>query len=311
MEPKKTATTTTTTQDRGTRSTMLIVIIIVLLLINGFLLWQLFDKRGNLETAQHSLQATSLERDNLQTELDQVRNEFDRINEENVGLSSQLTERDEEIKAKVSEIQRLIRHGDAAQLRQARSELSKLKELNKSYLTTIDSLNTLNQELNRQNVTLTTDLTEHRTRVQSLSDENVVLSNKVAVGSMLKANDVRATGVKFRSSGKEVETGRAGQAEKIRTCFTLMENLVIDRGPKDIFVRILGPDGAILSTNSETFLFKGQPTIYSTRETIDYENAETDLCVYWSKGSNYAKGTYTAEIYSDGMQIGKSNFQLK
>ncbi|MBK7684156.1 MAG: hypothetical protein IPJ26_17630 [Bacteroidetes bacterium] len=62
-----------------------------------------------------------------------------------------------------------------------------------------------------------------------------------------------------------------------------MENLVVEKGPKDIFVRVISPDGAVMSTTSETFIYNGQATLYTTKESIMYENRNTELCVYWEK----------------------------
>jgi len=301
----------TVKKEKGSAKTLVIIVIIVLLGVNALLLWQFFDKKSTLDTTQQSLIVATDERDNLQAELDDLKNEYDRVNADNATLQSQLADRDEEIKAKVAEIQRMIQSGDAAQLKKVRSELAKLKELNKVYITQIDSLNTVAQQLKGENIVLTADLTKEKSRSQNLTDENVLLANKVAIGSVLKTSNIDVTGVKYRSSGKEVETNRANSTEKIKACFSLLENLVIDAGPKDIYVRILGPDGAILSTTTETFMYKGQPSIYTTKETIDYENEKTDLCVYWSKGTEYSKGNYTVEIYADGNQIGKTDLTLK
>ncbi|MGI8892228.1 MAG: hypothetical protein ACR2GN_02085 [Bacteroidia bacterium] len=298
-------------KEKGSAKTLVIIVIIVLLGVNALLLWQFFDKKSALDSTQKTLIVATDERDNLQTELDDLKNEYDRINADNATLQSQLSDRDEEIKSKVAEIQRMIQSGDAAQLKKVRAELAKLKELSKGYITQIDSLNTVAQRLNKENVVLTADLTQEKFKAQNLTDENVLLANKVAIGSVLKTSNIDIAGVRYRSSGKEVSTNRANNTEKIKTCFSLLENLVIDSGPKDIYVRILGPDGAILSTSTETFMFKGQPSIYTTKETIDYDNEKADMCVYWTKGTNYAKGQYTVEIYADGNQIGKSNLTLK
>jgi flagellar basal body-associated protein FliL len=301
----------TVKKEKGSAKTLVIIVIIVLLGVNALLLWQFFDKKSNLDSTQKALVLATDERDDLQTELDDLKNEYDRVNADNATLQSQLSERDEEIKSKVAEIQKMIQSGDAVQLKKARAELTKLKELNKMYITQIDSLNTVAQQLSKENVVLTADLSQEKSRSQNLTDENVMLANKVAIGSVLKTSNIDISGVRYRSSGKEVSTNRANNTEKIKTCFSLLENLVIDSGPKDIYVRILGPDGAILSTSTETFMFKGQPSIYTTKETIDYDNEKTDMCVYWTKGTNYAKGNYTIEIYADGNQIGKSNLTLK
>ena len=109
----------------------------------------------------------------------------------------------------------------------------------------------------------------------------------------------------------EMETSKSKSTQKIKTCFTILENLVVDKGPRDIYVRVLSPDGAVMSTSQETFDVNGQATLYTTKESIIYENRNTDLCVYWDKGGKYTPGRYNIELYCDGSPIGATSLTLK
>ena len=157
----------------------------------------------------------------------------------------------------MAEIQRLIALGGPAQIARAKAELAKLKEMNQVYTVQIDSLNKVNAQLQAENMNLNSNLFEERSRSENLSSENNRLSTKVAAGSVLKALNVTTEGVRFRSTGKEVLTNKAKQVQKIRTKFTLAENKVIDRGPVDLYIRVIGPDGAVMSASTETFKANG------------------------------------------------------
>ena len=233
------------------------------------------------------------------------------MNQENSGLQNQLSAKDEEIKQKIADIQKLINSGDATQLKKAKEELALLKALNQTYTDQMDSLRATNKLLSDQNLNLTDSLSTTTNKVSSLTQENSVLSGKVAIASALKTINTKAIGVRYKSSGKESESGRAKSINKIKTCFTILENLVTDKGPKDIFVRVLSPDGAVMSTSAQTFDVNGQPTLYTTKESIMYENRNTDLCVYWDKGSQYSPGKYTIELYCEGNPIGSTSLILK
>jgi chromosome segregation ATPase len=279
--------------------------------VNGLLLWQFFDKKTHLEEVSMTLESTLSEKESLSAELQRMKVEYEKINQENSALQTQLTAKDEEIKSKMAEIQKLINSGDAAQLRKARAELTALREMNENYIAELDSLKLANDELNAQNTTLNTDLISERGRVQNLTEQNSMLANKVAIGSVLKTINVKAAGVKYKANGKETETNKASSVSKIRTCFTILENLVAERGNKEAYIRVLSPDGAVMSTSSETFVYNNQATLYTTRESFDYDNKQTDLCLYYTKGSQYTKGKYTIEVYVDGSLIGSSNLTLK
>jgi hypothetical protein len=298
-------------KEQDSKKVIVIVVISILLGVNGLLLWQFFDKKTHLEEVSMTLESTLSEKESLSAELQRMKVEYEKINQENSSLQTQLTAKDEEIKSKMAEIQKLINSGDAAQLRKARTELTSLREMNQIYLAQMDSLKVVNDELNAQNSNLNSSLLTERGKIQNLTQENSMLANKVAIGSILKTINVKATGVKYKSSGKETETSKASSVSKIRTCFTVLENLVVDKGSKDAYIRVLSPDGAVMSTSSETFIYNNQATLYTTRESFDYDNKQTDLCLYWTKGSQHAKGKYIIEIYVEGSLIGSTNLTLK
>ena len=298
-------------RDQDSKKVIVIIVISILLGVNGLLLWQFFDKKTHLEQVSRELDSTVAEKESLSAELQRVKNEYDKLNQENSNLQNQLSAKDEEIKQKIADIQKLINSGDATQLKKAKEELALLKTLNATYTDQMDSLRAANKLLSDQNVNLSDSLSTTTTKVSSLTQENSVLSGKVAIASALKAINTKAIGVRYKGSGKESESTRAKSINKIKTCFTILENLVTDRGAKDIYVRVLSPDGAVMSTSAQTFDVNGQPTLYTTKESIMYENRNTDLCVYWDKGSQYAAGKYTIELYCEGNQVGITSLVLK
>ncbi|MBL7923349.1 MAG: hypothetical protein JNL88_04035 [Bacteroidia bacterium] len=298
-------------KDQDSKKVIVIIVISILLGVNALLLWQFFDKKTHLEQVSRELDTTMAEKESLSAELQRVKTEYEKLNQENASLQNQLSAKDEEIRLKIAQIQKLINSGDATQLKKAKEELAALKALNQSYLAQIDSLNTANKVLSEQNFSLNQNLSSATTKVNSLTQENSVLANKVAIASVLKTTNLKALGVRYKSSGKETETTKAKSTDRIKTCFTILENLVVEKGPKDIFVRVLSPDGAVMSTTSETFIFNGQATLYTTKESIMYENRNTDLCVYWEKGNTYNPGKYTIELYCESNQIGLVTLELK
>src|SRR5205085_1411580 len=234
-------------QEQGPKKGIVIIVITILLGTNGLLLWQFFDKKNSLDLANQTIVTTTAEKDALQVQLNQFKAEYEKIKSDNAGLQNQLSEKDEEIKAKVLEIQSLIRLGGPAQIAKAKAELAKLKEMNDVYIAQIDSLNVITAKLQQENQNLSSNLSQEMSKNENLSAENSRLYSKVSAGSVLKAQNIITEGLRYRSNGKEIVTQKAKQVQKIRTHFTLGENQVIDRGPIDIFIRVLGPDGNVMS----------------------------------------------------------------
>ncbi|MFZ7115296.1 MAG: hypothetical protein ACO1G9_07975 [Bacteroidota bacterium] len=299
-------------QEQGPKKGIVIIVITILLGTNGLLLWQFFDKKNHLDQANQTIVTTTAEKDALQVQLNQFKVEFEKLKTDNSTLQNQLTEKDEQIKAKVAEIQKLILLGGPAQIARAKAELAKLKEMNDVYTIQIDSINKVNAQLLAANDSLNTNLSQERSKNNSLLSENDRLFSKVSAGSILKAINVKTEGYRFKSNGDEVLTNKAKLVQKLRTKFLLAENKVIDNGPIEIFIRVLGPDGDVMkSTNNESFRTKNQDLIYTVKQTVEYTNSDTPVDISIAKGNSFVKGNYNVEIYHGGVMIGKSSIDLK
>jgi hypothetical protein len=52
--------------------------------------------------------------------------------------------------------------------------------------------------------------------------------------------------------------------------------------------------------------------MYSALQTVNYSNAKQNVCMAYEEAQRvYPKGTYTAEIYTDGSISGTTTFTLK
>ena len=214
---------TTDTETTDSKKVIVIIVISILLGVNGLLLWQFFDKKTHLEQVSRTLTSTVAEKESLSAELQRVKTEYEKLNQENAGLQSQLSARDEEIKQKIAEIQKLINSGDAVQLKKAKEELLQLRSMNQNYIAQFDSLKTVNKMLAMQNDTLNANLNTATSQLDTMSRTNNMLSGKVAIASILKTTNVKVTGVRYKGNGKEVETNKAKNVQKIKKLTTKSE----------------------------------------------------------------------------------------
>jgi len=289
------------------------IVIAILLGTNGLLLWQFFDKKNNLDLANQTIVATTAEKEKLQTEFNLLKADYEKSKSENAGLQSQLSDKDQEIKSKMEEIERLIRLGGPAQIARAKAEIARLKEMNQSYSSQIDSLNEANRKLVEANQTLSTDLSTVRTKADNLTQTNEKLAGKVAAGSVLKAAEIVTEGFRFKSSGKKILTNKAKQVQSISTRFVLIENKIIDQGSVDLYLLVTGPDGSVVRTSGEVSFTSasGEKLSYTVKETVNYMNKDLPVEIAWVKGSQFTKGKYKVEIYQAGSVIGTSSIDLK
>ena len=106
--------------EQDSKRTVVLIIIIILLGANMLLIWQYFEKKKHLEEVTKTLAITTSDKDQLAAELQKIRIEYERTNQENAALHNQLAGKEEEIKLKIAQIQRLINSGDASALKKAR-----------------------------------------------------------------------------------------------------------------------------------------------------------------------------------------------
>lgn len=295
----------------GSRRTVFIVIISLLLGFNALLLWQFFDKKKNLEIVQRDLDESINDKDQLSAELQRLKIEYEKISQDNANLQSQLTQKEEVIDEKISEIQHLINSGDGELLRKARIELENLRMLNQNYVLQIDSLKTENTQLAIQNKTLDSTLWQTQVQVKTLAEVNKGLNQRIEKANLLRSKDFQVAGVKFKKSGKELETNSASEVERLRISFTLIENYNAEKGLRDIYIRVLNPDGAVMANSSSTFNFNGEATLFTAREQIDYQNTDKPVTHYWTRNSAYNPGKYEIEIYCGGEKIDSTSVILK
>src|SRR5882724_8130928 len=198
--------TTSETQDQGPKKGIVIIVIIILLGTNALLLWQFFEKKSGFDEANKSLMIATHEKEQLQTELNSVKAEREKLQTENTQYKDQLSQEDSTLKLKEAQIQHLISIGGPAQLAKAKAEIAKLKEMNQLYVLQVDSLNKVNLQLTSDVKNLNSNLTEQQTKNSDLSKQVSRLADKVAAGSILATSNVMTEAVKIKSNGKEIPT---------------------------------------------------------------------------------------------------------
>ena len=197
-----------------------------------------------------------------------------------------------------------INANNVYKIRMYEKELGTIRKVLKSYVVQIDSLNQANQELRAQNIETRQALQRVENERQELTEAKVALSSKVEKASILSAKNIVITPLNKRSK----EVNRALKVEKLRVCFTLRENAILEPGPKIVYLRVIRPDDIILSSGVNLFDFQGEQTVYTASREVSYENVDVDMCIYWNNDGQLIPGKYKVYLYADGYEIGTSSF---
>ena len=220
---------------------VIFILSVLLAFILIFILFRENQYKKNLETViQYEEEKNSL-RDNL----DDLIDEHEILKEEYSDLSGQLLDRDSTILAYADEIKQLLR--SKGELSQARAKIKILKEISKRYVSSIDSLYTLNEVLQLENDSVKKAIQLISSRNKTLEKFNQDLSERVFTASVLGIDNIHVEGVYYRSSGREVTTNRAAKIQNLSICFDIVENKVADAGLKELFIRIINLKGDVLN----------------------------------------------------------------
>lgn len=297
-------------EEQNTNSLKFKVIIALLILALIALFVWFFLQRANLNKL---VSEKDKEKTALQKELDSVVVEHNKIKTAYGTLSNSLKAKDSVIQANAVEIKKLL--DTQWEYNKIRKKLELLQKVAQGYVRQMDSLYTVNRELQAENEKISEDYKNEQTKNKSLVKDKEELSEKMTQAAVLKAYGVTVIPIKLKGGQKEQPTDKASRTDRLKICFTIAENSLIKTAKKIIYVRITRPDNVVVTkTRYDTFVYNGQTIPYSLREDIDYKGQAMNLCVVWTKKDTdkpAMKGKYTITINSEDKEIGDGSFELK
>lgn len=256
---------------------------------------------------------------NLVDELDQekqeltqkmldLRNDYRDLSSDYATINAQLDSSREEVNQLIERIQKTEATNRAA-IRRYEKELGTLRNIMKSYIVQIDSLNTANKKLKADVASARRDLSESQKKNEELTQTVGDLSDKVAAGSVIKARGIYMEGQ--RKNGKK--TDRARDVATMAVSFSLIENDLAPKGPMMVYVLVWDAEGNLLvNPEQPTTMIQGEEevTVSAGRE-VDYNGAEVDVVLYLKNMGKLSKGVYSVDVYTENHKLGTAELMLR
>ncbi|GAB4447464.1 MAG: hypothetical protein OHK0036_01800 [Bacteroidia bacterium] len=285
----------------------------ILVITNIYLLILLFNQKQKTNEQVVITKEVIVERDNVKASLEELKKEYEDLKTDNADLQKEIDDKKAYIEQLLQEAEK--HKNDAAIIAKLKKETQTLREIMKGYVRTIDSLNTLNQKLVEEKTKVEKKLGEKETVISEMSKKQEELKSTIEKGSILSCSNIKAIAVQVKKGGKkESETTRAKRANKIKVSFTLGENKIAKAGPRDIYVRIMTPDGKEMAKEySDLYRFTFNKTssgYFAGTETIQYANTQMDIVIYCEGNEPLVPGTYIIDIVCDGFVIGNTSLKL-
>jgi TolA-binding protein len=203
--------------------------------------------------------------------------------------------------ARIKELQRQMAGMTPAELAKFKTDIAakeaQIKEL-QTYLSKVK------EERDAQ-----TRLVENERQARgALEQENNSMRGVIEKGRAAQFGPVLSYGIRTVKGAQE-ETFKSKQVEKLKITFDIVENPLVEQPiEQEVKLRILGPEGEVLSKNTTQLMDKSE--VYSIKETIVFDGGHQKIKLYFSQAT-FKKGKYTVELWSDNVIRQKNTFVLE
>lgn len=294
---------------KSSRNVIIISILSIVILVQFVKMYLDHKDKQEAETTiastEEELASTLQQLNTIKLELDQKISEIQKLGGDVTELQKAKAEIETELKRS--------RRANGQVIKELKDRVEGYEELLKLKDEELDKLKSVNKELLSENTTLKTQKNQLGDSINRLAQTKDELATKVSIASQLKAENVSIKAV--NDKGKERESPfKNRQLEKLKVDFNLAENNVAPIEGKKIMIRIIDQNNQVLfdvSRGSGTFIYNGKEEFYTAAQEILFDNTKQKLSYLYEKGSEYAAGSYTLEIYCEDYKIGSGKFEVK
>lgn len=260
---------------------------------------ELYSIKTEKEDMAHNIE---LDRKLHNNEISEILIRYDAALQKNMQLKKEL----EEQKNKTVQTDDSVR-SNLNMLKENISVLTKEKYTKSSQLETLNNILRLKQQDFENNKI---EIEKLYAKINQLESEILASSEVKVEKKKLKASNVSAIGARTVSE-KVLETKKTKNTEQIKVCFTLEDNMWIERGIKEIFIQIINPKANIVSKNKSSIEIKNQTLFYSAKTSVNYDKGDVDVCVFVDANKQHLiKGNYIVNIFSGAHLIGNTSLFL-
>ncbi len=288
------------------RTPQLIALIGVLLIITAVLVGFLITRNSQMKEMQEQY---VVDKQELEDEYEAISLQYEgfKFSVQNDSLLYRLQNEQAKV-LRLQEELRMTQASDKAEIKRLSDELATLRRILRSYIQQIDSLNTLNKELRAENQQITDQYNRTSRTLQQVSQEREQLSEKVSLAAQLVATNISAKAVNDRGRDQT----RLSRSTQFVVSFTIARNITTEPGERTVYVRIMTPDGNVLSKSSnDRFSYENSDILFSMRRIVEYGGEEIPVTMFWDIEEFLMPGTYKSDIFADGHHIGSHSFMME
>jgi cell division protein ZapB len=294
---------------KNNKSSIIIALLSIVVIVQAIKIYTDSQKKEQLQDTititKEELSSTLTRLDSIKIELDQKISQIQKLG----GDVSELQKAKTEVEAQL----RRSTARSSKEIAQLKDKVEGYTELLKTKDEEIEKLKSVNKELFSENKTLKTKQNKLSDSITTLAKNKSELADKVAIASQLRIENAKVTGL--NSKGKERESPfKNKQLSKLKVEFNLAENKVAPIEGKKILIRIIDENKQVIfdvAKGSGTFTLNGKDEFYTAMQEILFDNTKQKMTFFYEKGSEYASGNYTIEVYTENYKMGTAQFVIK
>ena len=288
------------------KKTLIAAIVVIILAMAGIMVYLLLSNRNLEQEKLEMLELAELDKQEMENDYErlslQYREMMTQIN--NDSIIAQLTQEQMRTQKLLEELKN-VKAADAREIARLKKELATVREVLRSYIRQVDSLNQVNQNLMAENDRVKDQLAQSNQANEGLRQEKQNLTEKVAIAAQLDATGITMTALNKRQKAAK----KMKDCKTIQVGFTIARNVTAANGNRTLYVRIQTPAGQVLTAGS--FPYENRQLEYSMKKVVEYTGEEVNVQTYWQVNEFLDAGQYRVSIFADGNMIGTKTFTFE
>ena len=286
---------------------ILILLVLVILALIGGLAYLFMNLEEQKQMNRDMQELAELDKQEMENEYERFALQYSEMKTQinNDSIVEQLTQEQMKTQKLLEELKK-VKADDAREITRLKKELATVREVLRSYIIQVDSLNRLNESLKQENSRVNAVLQERNSQIAGLSNEKASLSEKVAIAAQLDATNISLSLLNKRDK----PTKKLKDTKKMQVNFTITKNVTASNGLRTVYVRIQNPGGNTLSGGG-SFPYENRNLEYSMKKSLEYTGEEVSVATFWNVSQMLEAGHYRVSIFADGNMIGSRTFNFE
>ncbi|PVH24923.1 hypothetical protein [Sphingobacterium corticibacter] len=266
------------------------------------------------KSSGEKLYTVTLQRENLQTDIDRIEAELDNASNQGVEYTDDLEASESEARMVINNLRQDLSKNDISEteLVNVRNEVAGLKDRVSQFRDEVVGLRVKTELLARENSLLQDELDASERQIANLKDRQSAMTTKMSKASSIKVSNVSLNGISVKRDGTHTTNVRAKRIDQMQISFTIADNPIAEIGKKEIYVRIINPSGNLIANSEDLFYVHGEKLQYTFKENISFTNNGEEYQLFWSdENAGFKKGAYTVLLYADNAIMGRASVVFK